>query len=274
MRSAIVTGVSRGIGRAVTEMLLADGWEVLGISRTMPDGFAGERRFYWLDWDLGQDPADYVQPQHLTGDGYYHPSNVLRDDAGRYDALIHCAGIRGPYGAFEENDPEAWASTIATNLLGTARVVKAALPALKRSEDARILLFSGGGAFDPAPGYSAYAASKGGTVALMETLAAELAETSVAVNCVAPGFVATEIHRGTPEEGKDDHGAMQTAVALVRHLLSPQTKGLTGRTISAQWDSWEMLSEWTIPKLGRMGTRDRRMISGLERLMLRAVRAM
>lgn len=276
MRSAIVTGASRGIGRAVTEMLLAEGWEVLGIARTMPDAFAHDERFSFLAWDLGQDPADYAQPKHLTGDSstLYHPSNVLRDDQDTYDALIHCAGVRGPFGPFVENKAEAWERTIATNLLGTARIVRAALPSLQRSEDGRILLFSGGGAFGPSPNYSAYAASKGAVVSLMEALAVELIDSPVTVNCVAPGFVATDIHKGTPHEGQDDHGAMKRAVACVRHLLSPAAYGLSGRTVSAQFDEWEHLTPWTIPHLGDQGTRTRHLITDLERRVIRARRAM
>lgn len=254
MTSAIVTGCSRGIGRAVTEMLISDGWDVLGISRTRPD--IKHEQFSWWWFDVGN-----TRDELVLGD---RP----------FDALVHCAGIRGPFGLFLENDPEAWAQTIATNLTGTARIVRAALPALLRSEDARVLLFSGGGAFSPEPGYSAYAASKGGTVALMETLASELTGTSVAVNAVAPGFVATDIHKGTPHEGrKAEPDAMANAVACVRHLLSPQTRGLTGRTISATWDDWRNITSWTLPHLGEMGTRDRHLISGLERLMIRSRRA-
>ena len=167
-RRAIVTGASRGIGRAIVEMLLADGWEVHGISRTDPDVTDGNFRWIWGDLANPRDGA-WTRPRMRT------------------DALVHCAGIRGPYGPFAENDPDAWEQTIATNLLGTARVVRACLPALRRSEDGRILLCSGGGAFDPSPGFSAYAASKAGTVALMETLAAELADTTATRPPLASG---------------------------------------------------------------------------------------
>lgn len=245
MKRAIVTGCSRGIGRAVTEMLLAEGWYVLGISRTEPSDWQG---FNWLRCDVG----DFG----LLEDGLKSfPVDTV-------DALIHCAGVRGPYGAFADVDPSAWSDAIQTNLMGTASAVRACLPALKRSDDPRVLLFSGGGAFGPAPGYSAYAASKGAVVSLMEALASELSG-QVAVNCVAPGFIATDIHRGTPHEGQDDGGAMATAVACVRHLLGPEARGLTGKTISAQYDDWESVSPLTVEALNdsQMGTRDRHKIS-------------
>lgn len=239
MRTAIVTGASRGIGRAVAQMLLDEGWTVRGVSRTNP-GIEHEA-FRWWQWDVSQPIA-------------------AGPIGGRYDALVHCAGIRGPYGPFQDNDPDAWERTIATNLLGTARVVRACLPALQRSEDGRILLMSGGGAFDPSPGFSAYAASKAGTVALMETLAAELADSTVTVNCLAPGFVPTTIHAGTPYEGvAGDADALGRAVACVRHLLSPQTHGLTGKTVSAAYDDWEHISGWNVERINASsdGTRTR-----------------
>ncbi len=260
MRRAIVTGASRGIGLATTRMLLAEGWAVLGISRTEPPIERGEHQQYaWLSHDVGET---------ITPD-------LIHDGVSELAALVHCAGIRGPYGAFSENDPADWERTITTNLIGAARMVRAALPALRCSEDGRILLFSGGGAFSPEPSYSAYATSKGATVALMETLAEELRETSVTVNAVAPGFVATDIHRGTPLEGKSDGGrAIHTAVACIRHLLSPSCRGLTGRTISAQHDDWSSLSPWTIPLMGYQGVRDRHKIERLQQLLVRRQRAM
>lgn len=260
MRRAIVTGCSRGIGRAVTEMLVQEHWYVLGLARTEPEDWQG---FNWIATDLGQ-PDAMASAEAFLKDYGDHP----------FDALIHCAGIRGPFGDFLDNDADAWEQTIATNLIGTVRVLRAALPLLQKSDDARILLFSGGGAFGAEPGYSAYACTKGATVSLMETLAEELSNTSVTVNCVAPGFVPTDIHKGTPHEHRRaEPDAMDNAVACVRHLLSPAAQGLTGRTVSAAWDDWRNLTPWTIPHLENMGQRDRHLIAGLQRLLLRGKRA-
>jgi 3-oxoacyl-[acyl-carrier protein] reductase len=257
-RVAIVTGVSRGIGRAVAEMLTDTGWTVIGLSRTTPPPREG---LYWFSCDVAEDvPLEDI---------------LATTGLDTVDALVHCAGVRGPYGPFEENDAVSWEQTITTNLIGTARVIRAALPFLKRSEDARLLLFSGGGAFGPEPGFSAYAASKGGTISLMETLAVELADSTVTVNAVAPGFIATSIHKGTPHEGKSDGGkALSRAVACVKHLLSHQTRGLTGRTVSAQWDSWDEIEPWTLAYLGDQGTRTRTKIENLRAQMIRRKRAM
>lgn len=254
---AVVTGASRGIGAAVTDMLLTDGWSVVGLSRTAPEPRDG---LYWF----GADVADPDVVEDVLA------SNGIEE----IDALVHCAGIRGPFGHFLDNKAEAWERTIQVNLIGTYRAVRACLTRLQKVEDGRVLLFSGGGAFSPEPNYSAYAASKGATIALVETLAEELSGSSVTINAVAPGFVATDIHQGTPHEHRQAApDAMANVVACVRHLLGPQTQGLTGRTISAAWDDWRNLSPWTIPHIDNQGTRDRHMIAGLQRLLIHGRRA-
>lgn len=259
MKRAIITGASRGIGLAITRMLLEEDWHVTAISRTAPPIRRGEYRHY--NW-IPRDVATLIDPS-LIDDGE-HPLG----------ALIHCAGIRGPFGPMAENDPEQWIQTIQTNLIGTYQIVRAALPSLQKSDDGRVLLFSGGGAFGPEPGYSAYAATKGATVSLMESLAVELFDTTVTVNCVAPGFIPTGIHKGTPHESRiAAPEAMKNVVACVRHLLGPAARGLTGRTISAQFDEWDQIQPWTMPYLGDQGTRTRHRIEGLNTQMIRRKRA-
>ena len=226
-------------------MLLADGWSVLGVSRTQTS--LPGMRAHQIDVGL---PHQVERLSRLV--------------SGPLDAVVHCAGIRGPHGPLIENDPSEWMTTIRVNLLGAYHVTRVCLPALQKSEDGRILLFSGGGAFGPAREYSAYATAKAGVVSMMETLASELKSTRVAVNCVAPGYVPTTIH----EQPVDDGGeAMRTALACVRHLLSPQTLGLTGKTVSAQHDDWTHINQWNVDRLNDSpdGTRYRNTIQMLQR---------
>lgn len=259
-RLAVVTGVSRGIGHAIAEMLLAEGWGVVGLSRTAPPPMEG---LYWFEWD-----AKFGEPIEDI-----FVSNGIES----IDALIHCAGSQEPVGPVETSDPDDWVDAIDVNLIGTYTVVRATLSSLKRSEDARILLFSGGGAFSARPNYSAYAVAKAGTVALMEALSGEL-PSNITINCVAPGFVPTGIHAPTLAAGietvgvaeyrhatQTPNGEMERAVACVRHLLSNSARGLTGKTISAPYDDWQSIMPWTVDALNasKAGTRTRHGIARL-----------
>lgn len=243
MRRALVTGCSSGIGRAVTVALLADDWSVQGTSRTQPP--IEHARFSWLPTDL---VASY-QVERLA--------NVISARGAVLDALIHCAATYGPEGPLTEVEPAEWVRTLTVNLRGTYHVVRAALPSLRQSEDGRILLFSGGGSFNPHPNRSAYAVSKAGVVSLMETLAAE--EVRVTVNCVAPGYVPTPFH-GLPDAPSPQ---LDRAVACVLHLLSPSAKGLTGKTVSAEYDDWQAITPSNVESLNDslLGNRHRYKVS-------------
>lgn len=258
MRKALVTGCSRGIGHALTLALLADGWRVHGASRTRPE--IEHERFSWGPVDL---------------DLAYQVKNLRADLRGEpLDALVHCAATYGPIGPVAEADWIDWSRALDVNLLGTFLVLKAALPLLRQSDDARALLLSGGGAFTARPCAAAYAATKAGVVALAEALAVE-ERGRVAVNCVAPGFVPTAIHRAVLDAGRERGGPaweetvralagndgteMARAVDCIRHLLSDDARGLTGKSVSAAWDDWRSITAEAVPALNasRVWTRDR-----------------
>jgi NAD(P)-dependent dehydrogenase (short-subunit alcohol dehydrogenase family) len=121
----------------------------------------------------------------------------------------------------------------------------------------RIVLLSGGGATAAFPNYSPYACSKAGVVRLVETAAAELAPHGIAINALAPGFVATRLHEATLAAGARAGEAYlertraelagggvppSLAGAAAVFLLSSRSEGITGRLFAAPWDD---AAEWT-----------------------------
>lgn len=172
------------------------------------------------------------------------------DATGPLHGLVTGAGVLGPIGLLEELPPAEIAKTIAVNLTGTMVALHHAIPRLRRS-GGRAVTFSGGGATSPLPRYDAYAASKAAVARLTENVAATV---DVELNCVAPGFVATRMHEETLRAGAAGAGTeyyertrtqlaaggfpVREAAELVGFLLSKESKGITGRLLSAQWDPW------------------------------------
>lgn len=178
----------------------------------------------------------------------------VRRQVSHVDVLVNCAGAFGALGKTWETASREWKKTIETNLFGTYLMIKHIVPLMEKSSRPRIINFSGGGAFNPFPHYSAYAASKAAVVRLTETLAVELELQKIAVNAVAPGFVATEIHQATVRAGaragrehlaktlrllKDGGASVQVPVRCVKFLISADADGLTGKTLSAGFDPWD-----------------------------------
>jgi 3-oxoacyl-[acyl-carrier protein] reductase len=180
--------------------------------------------------------------------------------------LVNNAAVLGPTGLLEDTDWAAWRKTIETNLFGTALLCRAVLPIFRRNGKGKILNLSGGGAADPRPRFTAYAASKAAVVRLTETLAEETRGAGIDVNAIAPGALNTrlldEVLAAGPERvGRDAYdravrqkqegGApLHRAAELCTFLLSDASDGITGKLISAVWDPWETFAE-KIDRLNR-----------------------
>jgi NAD(P)-dependent dehydrogenase (short-subunit alcohol dehydrogenase family) len=249
----VVTGASSGIGAALTRALGEDGHLLFVCARR------GER----LGEVARETPGAQARVCDVAEEGEVEAFvQWVKEQTPHVDALINCAGAFGAIGPIEQTASAAWFETIRVNLFGTYLMVKHTLPLMEQSGDPRVLTLSGGGAFGAFPNYSAYASSKAAIVRLTECLASELAPRGIAVNALAPGFVATDAHEATMAAGPDLAGAlhyrrteailaeggarMADVIACVRVLLSPATHGLTGKTISANFDPWqtEAFREW------------------------------
>jgi NAD(P)-dependent dehydrogenase (short-subunit alcohol dehydrogenase family) len=180
-------------------------------------------------------------------------------ELGGLDVLVLNAGIYGPMGATESVPLDEWRRALDINLYGVLLPCRAVIPHFKKAGRGKIIVLSGGGATNPLPNISAYAASKAAVIRLMETLAEELKPFRVDVNAIAPGALKTrlvdEVLAAGPEKvgaeffAKNKKWAAEGAVplelgaSLAVYLASAQSDGITGRLISAQWDDWAKLHE-------------------------------
>ena len=187
-RVALVTGGSRGIGKAVVELFASCGTHVVvnyvkdeeAAAATVSMARAQGVQALAIRADVSQTP----EADRLVGETVEH--------FGRIDLLICNAGIweGAPVESISE---ELWDKTLAINLKGTWSVCRAAVPLMKKQRFGRIVIVSSTAGQRGEANVSNYAASKGGQISFTKSLAPELAAFGINVNCVAPGWVETEM---------------------------------------------------------------------------------
>ncbi|HUA75580.1 MAG TPA: SDR family oxidoreductase [Solirubrobacteraceae bacterium] len=240
---ALVTGGSRGIGRAVAQALAERGWRLTLLAR--------------------EQAALRDTCAALPGEGHEAVALDVADESawarlepglGDVQGLVCAAALLDPVGPIGSYEVADFRRTLDVNVVGTLLAIRACLPGL-RSRRGSVAIFSGGGATSPLPRFDAYASSKAAVVRLGENLAAELAPDGVRVNCVAPGFVATGMHSSTLDAGPElagegyfertraelERGGVPAgeAAELVCLLLEPEPEAaFSGKLVSAQWDDW------------------------------------
>ncbi|MBV8030972.1 MAG: SDR family oxidoreductase [Betaproteobacteria bacterium] len=257
-RVAIISGASEGLGLAIAEAYLRAGASVVLFARRAARVDEAARQLARCA-DGAAARVLALSADVASADDTKRVVAAALERFGKIDILVNNAGVHGAKGSLDAVAWEDWASAVSVNLLGSALLVRAALPHLKSRRYGKIIQLSGGGATKPMPGMSAYAASKAAVVRLAETLAVELAPWHIDVNCIAPGALNTRLlddvlEAGAQAVGQAAHEAAQrqkdrggvpleVPAKLAVFLASPRSDGITGKLIAAVWDDWESFPE-------------------------------
>lgn len=246
-RRVLVVGASAGIGFAAARLLAAEGAEVLMASRDAAAiGAAAER----IAAATGRCPA--VAVADVTEPGA--ADSLLAGAAARWgalDALVDCVGgsIRSGFEALRDED---WTANYAFNVLSAVRLVRAALPLLRRGGAPSVVLLGAAASRMPYPNQVVSNVHKAGLLALTKTLAGEYAAEGIRVNCVAPGRTLTRLwtdraaamaaqRNVTAEQviAEFAHeiplgrfGTADEVATMVAWLSSPRAAYVTGQTVN------------------------------------------
>jgi NAD(P)-dependent dehydrogenase (short-subunit alcohol dehydrogenase family) len=228
-RIALVTGASRGIGRACAVALAGAGAHVIAVARTQ--GALEE-----LDDEIGAlgHPRPTLVPLDLTeADGIDTLGFEVFQRHKRLDILVHAAGMLGGLWPVAHVDPKLWDRVIATNLSSAYRLIRSFEPLLRQSEAGRALFLTSGVAVRPRAFWGTYAATKAGLEALVRSWADEIEHTKVRAVLVDPNQMRTRMRaEAFPGEDPDtlpdpaEIGPMIVALAAAAEL------GLPTRTVS------------------------------------------
>ena len=235
-RVALVTGGSRGLGRAAAAALTAEGWVVAVTGR---DAAALDEVVSAGEAAVGL-PGDATDARSVAG-----AVAATEQRCGPVDLLVSNAGAFAAGGRLWETDPDTWWRDVEVNLRGPALALHAALPGMVARGRGRVVVLGSGFGMAPTPGASAYAASKAAVARLVDTVAAELAGTGVTVLAVSPGMVRTDMTHGFPAgflEHRPDlvepaDGAwtpVESFLALLLRIAAGELDALSGRFVRAR----------------------------------------
>lgn len=229
---ALVTGASRGIGRAIAVALAKQGAKVIGTATS--EAGAAAISEYLADGGKGVvlDVNDAVRAVALIDE-------IQKEFGAAVTILVNNAGITQDQLAMRMKDEE-WDSVIATNLTSVARLSRAVLRGMMKAKHGRIINITSVVGSTGNAGQMNYAAAKAGVAGMSRALAREIGSRNITVNCVAPGFIDTDMTKTLSEQqitallqqvplGR--LGVPEDIASAVSFLASPQASYITGTTL-------------------------------------------
>jgi 3-oxoacyl-[acyl-carrier protein] reductase len=231
---ALVTGASRGIGKAIATTLGSKGATVVGTA-TSASGAQGISDSFAASGIRGAGKVlNVTDPDSIE--------SLIKDVQSEYGAptiLVNNAGITRDNLLMRMKDDE-WNDVIETNLTSAFRMSKACLRGMMKARHGRIITITSVIGATGNPGQSNYAATKAGVIGFTKSLAREIGSRGITVNAVAPGFIDTDMTRALPQEQRDalleqialgKLGTVEDVANAVAFLASADAAYITGETI-------------------------------------------
>jgi NAD(P)-dependent dehydrogenase (short-subunit alcohol dehydrogenase family) len=260
----LVTGAGRGIGKR-----LAIGFALKGARVGLLARSKAELDLCHLEIEHGGGAALRIRADVCDYEQVSAALERMRVQFGNpVQVLVCAAAILGPIGPFVETSPKSWHEVVQTNLIGVLNACRAVLPQMIERRSGKIIVVAGEGGVLPArPNFAVHSATKTAIVRFVESLAEEVAEHNVQVNCLSPGETYTHmtdqvLAAGDRAGWREIEGARQVRmtggvpaekqIELALFLASPQSNHVTGRMIHVA-DDWKKLKEKSItPDLYRL----------------------
>jgi NAD(P)-dependent dehydrogenase (short-subunit alcohol dehydrogenase family) len=246
----LVTGAGRGIGKRLAIGFAAAGNRVGLLARSKAELDLAHLEIEHAGGNALRIRADVTDFEQVTA-----AVDRMRVHYGEVQVLICAAAVPGAVGPFVEQSPKAWVETIHTDLLGVMHACRAVLPHMVERRSGKIIVLSGPGAITARPNFAAYAACKAAIVRLVETIADEVRDHNIQINCMGPGATYThmtdEILRAGDRAGwreteeaievrRTGGVAPEKQIQLALFLASEESNHISGKLIHVN-DDWKKL---------------------------------